>query len=94
MPEKGKRCGSDKMGVMTPVTPKKRTGRPAKEVMAASRVPKPKESCLGSREEGPDVMDVLLDRSSRFQAHDAYIASQQETDRFTPYGRHNTTVEC
>ena len=71
---------------MTPVAPKKRTVRSAKQATCANRSPEPKQSHPGSHAGGPEVIDVLLDISNRFQAREAYIASQQETERVNHTG--------
>ena len=82
MPGKG-RWGSEKMGVTAPVALKQWVGRSAKQETPVSWGPEAEPSHQGSRKGGPRVMDVLLDISSwlQLEATEAYIASQQETER-------------
>ena len=63
------------------MVPKKRVGRSAKQATPASQGCKPEPSCMGKREGGLEVMEVLLDISRWLQSTKAYIASQQEIER-------------
>ena len=83
MPRKRGRRSSVKVGVRTPVAPKKRMGMSAKKATPTSQVLQCKQSHRGSREGDSEVMDVLLHISSRLQATEAYIASQQENEKVT-----------
>ena len=68
------------MGVMTPVATKNMTGKSAKQVTPTCQGPEPKQSHLSGQELGLEVIDTLLEISSRLQATEAYIASQQKTE--------------
>ena len=65
---------------------KKRMGRSSKYVTSENWGPKSEQSHPDSREGSPEVMDVLLDISSRLQATKGYIASQQNTERVNHIG--------
>ena len=82
---KGRRCaGKKKRGggaVTTPVASKKRKGMPTKKLKLAKQAPQPKGGRPEGQEDGLDMIDVLLDISSRLEATEAYIAAHQETER-------------
>ena len=69
------------MEVTTPVVPKKRMGRSAKQVTPTSQGPELEQSHPSNHEGGSKLMDIFPGVSSRLYAIEVYIASQQQTER-------------
>ena len=88
---KARRCG-EKGRITTSVASKKRKGMHAKKLMATKQAPEPKCGQPKGREE-LDMMDALLNISSRLQAMEAHIATLQEIED-QPYGRNRAADKC
>ena len=71
-----KRAGGSNRGSLNPGTHKKKMRRGKRLSLSPDLLPTTGE-CTGNRE----IVELLLDMSSRLQAMEAYIAQQEEADR-------------